>query len=150
MTEKYEGEKYMRVEAAVREIPRLPKDVNGHYAQTIRRIYDAGATLATPEIMRHCPNKLINCPFGTSEKFENHGFVVMDNHERTKPIEAFIDCEVTKFIKSQKEGGTIWLMPVFDDQEYIGWTFVFFVGDEETVIRELEKLSEEVTEETTD
>lgn len=47
------------------------------------------------------------------------GFVVLENHERTKPIAEFIDYNLSvdksKFV----------LLPVLDDEEYVGWTFVF-------------------------
>jgi hypothetical protein len=113
--------------------PRMPKEHRDHYSVTLRRIYDRGANLATPEMAALWPGET------TKERCEGtwkppacaHPF---ENHERSQPVEAFIDFTLAEWIEKK---GEVWLMPVFDDKEYVSWDFYFVVGTEEQVLEQL-------------
>lgn len=126
--------KELRTEIHAR--PRMKPVSCPYYDQTIRRIYDAGANLATSEMADLGPAQTLWERFGSGGEHEPRpeGLVRFCNHERSQPITVFIDFTIEKWIK---ESGEVWLLPVFDDEEYVSWDFFFMVGTEEEVLEKL-------------
>jgi len=110
-----------------------PRFSPGHFGQTIRRIYDRGANLATPEMVALWDpiswDELQNGTYKQPLYVEDFHW-----HERSGPIEMVIDNEIAEWIKEQ---GEVWLMPVEDDEEYVSWDFYFVVGTEAEVLNKL-------------
>jgi len=107
-----------------KEIHGSPRFSPGHFGQTIRRIYDRGANLATPEMVARWVSPTFEERMnGTYEppSYVKH----FQWHERGGPIEMVIDGTLAAWIKEQ---GEVWLMPVTDDEEYVSWDFYFVVG----------------------
>jgi hypothetical protein len=113
--------------------------VNPYFDQTIRRIYDAGANLATPEMEALAPADMLWERFasGCEDEPRPEGVVRFCNHERSGSITAFIDFTIVPWIK---ENGEVWLLPVFDDEEYISWDLFFVVGTEAEVLEKLKAI----------
>jgi hypothetical protein len=109
----------------------MPKEQRNHYSTTLRRIYDRGANLATPEMADLWPAKEIWQGDREVPEFAHQ----RSNHERSHPVEVYIDFPLAEWIKEQD--GEVWLMPVFDDEEYVSWEFIFVVGTEEEVLEKL-------------
>lgn len=68
------------------------------------------------------------------------GWVLFENHERTMPISDFI----TEDLPARIVFKNYWLLPVFDDQEWISWTFIFVPKDVKKVMEAIKIVKEDV------
>lgn len=125
--------------------------LNNYYGRVIRNMAD-GLNLATPEMTKaYTPNLpgvegeagemfyvLEACASSAPEGKQIGPAVVMENHERSNPIDVIVQILTDKY-----RGKQAWLMPVADNQEYVSWTFVIIEGKEEEILSKIEEFRKE-------
>ena len=134
-------DQWIKMREQIHSQPRMKPVTDMHYDQVIRRIYDAGANLATSEMADLAPAQAMWEIYGSGcdDEQRPEGIIRLYTHARSEMIEVFIDYTIRKWIGEQK--GDVWLLPVFDDEEYVSWDFFFMVGTREEVIKKLKKLA---------
>lgn len=71
---------------------------------------------------------------------KDSGWRTFENHDRTMPIEAFVERELPTRIMLKD----YWLLPVFDDGEWISWTFIFVPKDLEWLLKAITAVKEDL------
>jgi hypothetical protein len=141
-------DKWNKARGGIHSVPRATEEAKDYYLSVLRSAYNAGVDLATPEMAAIWPYDNWDAYYGLAEICETKGpvggIIWLENHERTKPIEDFIRHNLTEWVEerlTEMEGeGGVWLMPVFDDEEYVSWNFFFMLGTEEAVVDALSKM----------
>lgn len=140
-----------------------PKPRLSYYLRRIRELVEGGFKLATPahaalfeklafEVPEGPDSKYTYCPWSdfrpnttsiqkTEPKYG--GLFSYSTHDRSERIEEAVESLLEVHKKAIKKGQA-WLMPVYDDKEYIGWDFDIVEGTEDEVTAKLEKIVAEV------
>jgi hypothetical protein len=87
-----------------------------YYLNVMRNLHDVGVNFASGEVAEVWES--FDDLVGLSEP---EGFVVLENHDRTMPIVDYI----SQYLLDEVDVNEYILLPVYDDEEYICWTFVF-------------------------
>jgi hypothetical protein len=71
----------------------------------------------------------------------NFGWKAFESHDRSRPIETFIE----HILPTKIDFEEYWLLPVFDDNEYVSWTFIFVPKDLTKIMEGIELVIAEVS-----
>lgn len=115
-----------------------------HYERVIHRVLDLGIFPATPEMEAAYSEKLRDAAF--AECGGVPGLITVEAPGQGMPVEAFIDFKMWKLIErysKKQENEKVWLLPVEDDEEYVGWAFRFVVAaSEDEAVAKVKKAAE--------
>lgn len=132
---------YRHVADLLRDQPRRP-EIKDWYTNQITRLYNLGFNLATDQMIDLYesldPDELwdVSLPYEKITAFRQ--WHAMCTHDRSQHVDQATNQLAEHFSKEIKKGEA-WLLPVYDDEEYVLWIFEVAVGSEKEVVRQLAK-----------
>jgi hypothetical protein len=138
-----------------------PKEGENYYEEIIHALMDAGVEPLPPcstiEQALERFEKLVREKLDTAYEEiveqlvrdgrpELKGWVVLENHERARPIKDFIRNRIATSadLSHISPAYNKWLLPVTDDKEYVSWHFILVPKNIDTVLTGIKWMLDEI------